>query len=94
MSLPPGRDSTHLTMFEMLGSWSFGDYWKREACTKAWHLVTRELGLAPENLFVTYFGGSEELEADMETRDIWRSLGNMSKDDINTQCNSCILRSF
>ena len=75
-SPPPGRDSTHLTMFEMLGSWSFGDYWKREACAKAWHLVTQELGLAPENLIVTYFGGAEDLEADLETRDIWRSLGN------------------
>ena len=63
-------------MFEMLGSWSFGDYWKREACAKAWHLVTQELGLAPENLIVTYFGGAEDLEADLETRDIWRSLGN------------------
>ena len=63
-------------MFEMLGSWSFGDYWKREACAKAWHLVTQELRLAPENLIVTYFGGAEDLDADLETRDIWRSLGN------------------
>ena len=79
-----GRDSTHLTMFEMLGSWSFGDYWKREACTKAWHLVTKELGLAPENLLVTYFGGEAGLEADLETREIWRSLGDLSRDCANT----------
>ena len=71
-------------MFEMLGSWSFGDYWKREACAKAWHLVTRELGLAPENLLVTYFGGAAGLEADLETREIWRSLGDMSQDYVHT----------
>ena len=71
----PGRDSTHLTMFEMLGSWSFGDYWKREACAMAWHLVTEELRLPKENILVTYFGGAEGLEPDEETRDIWRSIG-------------------
>ena len=71
-------------MFEMLGSWSFGDYWKREACAKAWHLVTQELGLAPENLLVTYFGGAAGLEADLETREIWRSLGDMFQHYVNT----------
>ena len=74
-SLFPGTDSTHLTMFEMMGSWSFGDYWKREACTMAWHLVTEVFKLEKEKLFVTYFAGSGDLLSDLETRDIWRSLG-------------------
>ena len=69
-----GTDSTHLTMFEMMGSWSFGDYWKREACTMAWHLVTEVFKLEREKLFVTYFAGSGDLQPDLETRDIWRSL--------------------
>ena len=70
-----GTDSTHLTMFEMLGSWSFGDYWKRESCRLAWSLVTDVLRLDREKLWVTYFGGSDQLEPDLETRDIWLSLG-------------------
>ena len=72
-----GTDSTHLTLFEMLGSWSFGDYWKQEACLKALHLVTEEFRLPKENLYITYFdgGGTDGGEPDNETRDIWRSLG-------------------
>ena len=70
-----GQDSTHLTMFEMLGSWSFGDYWKRESCRLAWRLVTDVFRLDREKLWVTYFGGSDQLEPDYETRDIWLSLG-------------------
>ena len=62
-------------MFEMLGSWSFGDYWKQEACRQAWSLVTDGFHLEKEKLFVTYFGGFRELEPDVETRDIWRQLG-------------------
>ena len=59
----------------MLGSWSFGDYWKQEACRQAWSLVTDGFHLEKEKLFVTYFGGFRELEPDLETRDIWRQLG-------------------
>ena len=62
-------------MFEMLGSWSFGDYWKAESCRLAWGLVTQIFKLDREKLWVTYFGGSGQLEPDYETRDIWRSLG-------------------
>ena len=67
-------------MFEMLGSWSFGDYWKVESCRLAWGLVTQTFKLDREKLWVTYFGGSGEVEPDLETRNIWLSLGCMSVD--------------
>ncbi len=72
-----GSDGHHHTFFEMMGNWSFGDYFKAEACRMAWTLVTEVYGLPKDRLFVTYFGGSEELalEADEETREVWRSLG-------------------
>ena len=59
-------------MFEMLGSWSFGDYWKTEACGLAWRLLTQGYGLRPGHLWVTYFGGcvQEGLGPDLETREV------------------------
>ena len=62
-------------MFEMLGSWSFGDYWKAESCRLAWALITQTFKLDREKLWVTYFGGCGQLEPDYETRDLWLSLG-------------------
>ena len=47
-------------MFEMLGSWSFGDYWKEAACRLAWDLLTQGYGLQADRLWVTYFGGCKE----------------------------------
>jgi len=72
-----GSDGTHLTMFEMLGSWSFGDYWKEEACKSAWKLITEGYGLSPDNLWVTYFKGCPQmgLKADLETKEVWSELG-------------------
>ncbi|KAL2086075.1 hypothetical protein ACEWY4_017134 [Coilia grayii] len=72
-----GRDVYHHTFFEMLGNWSFGDYFKEEACSMAWRLLTEEYGIPPERLYVSYFGGDAAcgLPADEETREIWRSLG-------------------
>ncbi|KAK7083654.1 hypothetical protein SK128_015943 [Halocaridina rubra] len=72
-----GRDTYHHTFFEMLGSWSFGDYFKRDACEMAWTLLTEVYKLPPERLYVTYFGGDTSLglEADLEVRDIWESIG-------------------
>jgi len=72
-----GTDGSHLTMFEMLGSWSFADYWKAEAVGLAWELLTRHYNLDPARLTVTYFGGCEALGLgeDGETRAAWLELG-------------------
>ncbi|VDK32125.1 unnamed protein product [Taenia asiatica] len=72
-----GYDTSHHTMFEMLGSWSFGAYGKEVACRQMWQFLTGVLGLPPSCLYVTYFGGSDVLglPPDDESRDIWLSLG-------------------
>ncbi len=68
-----GRDSYHHTMFEMLGNWSFGDYFKEEAISWAWQLLTEEFGLAEDRLYVSVFEGdqSDGLQADTEAAAIW-----------------------
>ncbi|XP_068169309.1 alanine--tRNA ligase, cytoplasmic [Antennarius striatus] len=72
-----GKDVYHHTFFEMLGSWSFGDYFKHLACKMALELLTQEFGIAIERLYVTYFGGNTDagLEPDLECRQIWIDLG-------------------
>lgn len=72
-----GQDGYHHTFFEMLGNWSFGDYFKREACAMAIDLLKGPYAIDPSRLYVTYFEGDPVLglEADLETVDIWRSLG-------------------
>lgn len=59
----------------MLGNWSFGDYFKREATFHAWKLLTEVFGLPKDRLYVTYFEGGFGLPADEETKDFWKSLG-------------------
>ncbi|MBN3324119.1 SYAM protein, partial [Atractosteus spatula] len=72
-----GRDVYHHTFFEMLGNWSFGDYFKEEACAMAWQLLTDVYGIPKDRLYITHFGGDPALPlaADQETREIWLGLG-------------------
>ncbi|MGC4129405.1 MAG: alanine--tRNA ligase [Bergeyella sp.] len=69
-----GRDTYHHTMFEMLGNWSFGNYFKKEAISWAWELLTEVYGIPKENLYVTIFEGdaSENLERDTEAYNFWK----------------------
>lgn len=70
-----GRDTYHHTMFEMLGNWSFGDYFKKEAIEFAWELLTEVYKIPKENIYVTIFEGdaSENLERDQDAYNFWKS---------------------
>lgn len=69
-----GHDTYHHTMFEMLGNWSFGDYFKKEAIAYAWELLTEVYKIDKKNLYVTYFGGDEKegLAPDNEALNYWK----------------------
>jgi alanyl-tRNA synthetase len=71
-----GFDTYHHTMFEMLGNWSFGDYFKKEAINWAWQLLTQVYKIPKENLYVSVFEGSKEdnVPFDQEAWDIWKTL--------------------
>jgi alanyl-tRNA synthetase len=71
-----GHDTYHHTMFEMLGNWSFGDYFKKEAIAWAWELLTSVYGIDPDRLYVTVFGGdaADGLEPDAESFGFWKEM--------------------
>lgn len=76
-----GHDTYHHTMFEMLGNWSFGDYFKKEAIEWSWELLTKVFKIDPNNLYVTVFGGDikDGLPKDIESYDIWKQYVDESR---------------
>ncbi|EAR17070.1 alanine--tRNA ligase [Robiginitalea biformata] len=72
-----GRDTYHHTLFEMLGNWSFGDYFKEETIGWAWEFLTEVCGIDRDRLYVTIFEGSSDadaLERDQEAYDFWKAI--------------------
>src|SRR5581483_7157310 len=70
-----GPSPRHQTFFEMLGNFSFGDYFKAEAIKMAWELLTKEFALPVERLWFTVFGGNERVPADEEAERLWVAAG-------------------
>ncbi len=77
-----GVTARHHTFFEMLGNFSFGDYFKPEAIEYAWELITKELGISKDRLVVTVFGGEKGLPADDEAAALWAKIAGLPKERI------------
>ncbi len=78
-----GRSRRHHTFFEMLGNWSFGDYFKAGAIEMAWELLTQVWKLDPTRLHVTCFEGSPGVPRDTEAADLWKRIAGLSDDHIH-----------
>jgi len=68
-------DNRHLTYFEMLGNWSLGDYFKKDAIAMSYKFLTEELGIDPEKLSVTCFAGDADVPKDIEAFEAWKNAG-------------------
>lgn len=68
-------DKTHHTFFEMLGNWSLGDYFKKEAVAWSYEFLTQVLSIPPERLAVTVFEGNDVVPRDEETAQLWQQVG-------------------
>jgi alanyl-tRNA synthetase len=77
-----GPSPRHLTFFEMLGNFSFGDYFKEAAIVFAWELLTKELGISPDRLVLTYFKGEKGIPADDDARQLWQKLSGFGDERI------------
>jgi alanyl-tRNA synthetase len=77
-----GVTARHHTFFEMLGNFSFGDYFKEEAIVHAWDLLVREWGIPESRLVITVFGGEGDLAADDEARALWRKVTGLGDERI------------
>ncbi len=77
-----GRTRRHHTLFEMLGNFSFGDYFKEGAITYAWQFLTEVLKLDKSRLVTTYFAGNAQVPADLEARDLWLKIAGLPADRI------------
>jgi alanyl-tRNA synthetase len=77
-----GVTARHHTFFEMLGNFSFGDYFKEEAIAYAWELLTKVFAFDPRRMMITVFGGEREVAADDEARVLWRKVTGLGDDRI------------